>query len=111
MKPKLLVLEQEIATTVREGIEYICITDIARYKNPERTGVVIGNWLRNRNTIEFLGIWEKLNNLDFNVIEFDDIKKEAGLNSFTLTAREWIEKTCAKGLISKRAPYGGTFDL
>jgi len=60
-------------------MEYICITDIARYKHKDRTGVIIGNWLRNRNTIEFLGIWEQLDNPQFKVIEFDDFKKEAGL--------------------------------
>ncbi len=95
MSPKLHVLNQDIATTSTNGVEYINITDIARYKNKDRTGVIIGNWLRNRNTIEFLSIWEQLNNANFNVIEFDDIKKRAGLNSFTLTAKEWIEKTGA----------------
>ena len=76
MKPKIQVLEHEISTDIRNDIEYICITDIARFKNSERTGVIIGNWLRNRNTIEFLGIWEQLNNPDFKVIEFDDFKKK-----------------------------------
>ncbi len=109
MKPKLQVLETEIATDTRNGIEYICITDIARFKNPDRTGVIIGNWIRNRNTIEFLGIWEQLNNPDFKVIEFDDFKKQAGLNSFTLTPKQWIEKTLAIGIISKAGRYGGTY--
>lgn len=75
MKPKLQVLDQEIATTIKDDIEYINITDIARYKNPDRTDIIIGNWLRNRNTIEFLGIWEQLNNPDFKPIEFDGFKK------------------------------------
>ena len=109
MKAKLQVLENEIATVTRGGFEYICITDIARYKNPDRTGTIIGNWLRNRNTIEFLGIWEQLNNPDFKVIEFDDFKKHAGLNSFTLTPKQWIERTAAIGLVSKAGRYGGTF--
>ena len=109
MKPKLQVLEQTIGTMTKEGVEYICITDIARFKNKDRTGVIIGNWLRNRNTIEFLGIWEQLNNSLFKVIEFDDFKKEAGLNSFTLTPKQWIEKTNAIGLISKAGRYGGTY--
>ena len=87
MKPKLQVLEQTIATMTKEGMEYICITDIARFKNKDRTGVIIGNWLRNRNTIEFLGIWEQLNNSHFKVIEFDDFKKEAGLKRFTPTQK------------------------
>ena len=109
MNPKLQVLDHEITTDIRNGVEFICITDIARFKNPDRTGVIIGNWLRNRNTIEFLGIWERLNNPDFKVIEFDDFKKQAGLNSFTLTPDQWIEKTCAIGLATKPGRYGGTF--
>jgi len=109
MKPKLQVLDQDITTYSKNGIEYICITDIAKYKHIDRTGVIIGNWLRNRNTIEFLGIWEKLNNPDFNVIEFDDFKKQAGLNSFTLTPKQWIVKTAAIGIISKAGRYGGTY--
>jgi len=88
MKPKLQVLEQEIATHTKNGIEYICITDIARYKNSDRTDDLIRNWLRNRNTIEFLGIWEQLNNPNFKPVEFDGFKKEAGLNSFTLTPQQ-----------------------
>nr|QNO47051.1 hypothetical protein NBCJMJBN_00012 [Methanosarcinales archaeon ANME-2c ERB4] len=67
--------------------DYICITDIARYKNAERTDDLVRNWLRNRNTIEFLGIWEQLNNPDFKPVEFDGIRMHAGLNSFTLTPK------------------------
>ncbi len=109
MSNKLQVLDQEIGTSQVNGIEYICITDIARYKSPDRTGAVIGNWMRNRNTIEFLGIWEQLNNLDFKVIEFDEFRKQAGLNSFTLTPTQWVEYTNAIGLISKAGRYGGTY--
>jgi hypothetical protein len=109
MKPKLQVLDQEIAIMTRDGIEYICITDIARFKNSERTDDLIRNWLRNRNTIEFLGIWEQLNNPNFKPVEFDGFRKEAGLNSFTLTPKQWIDKTSAIGLISKPGRYGGTF--
>jgi hypothetical protein len=68
--------------------------------NGERTDYIIQNWLRNRNTVEFLGIWEQLNNPDFNPIEFDGIRKQAGLNSFILTAKRWIESTGAIGLTS-----------
>jgi hypothetical protein len=71
--------------------------------------MIIGNWMRNRNIIEFLGIWEQLNSRDFKVIEFDDFKKQAGLNSFTLTPSQWIEKTDAIGLISKAGRYGETY--
>jgi hypothetical protein len=103
------VLEKEITVYSQNNEDYICITDIARYKDAERSDYIIQNWLRNRNTIEFLGIWEHLNNPDFNPIEFDGIRKQAGLNSFALTARQWIEKTHAKGLVSKPGRYGGTF--
>jgi len=89
--------------------DYICITDIARYKNTERTDDLVRNWLRNRNTIEFLGIWEQLNNPDFKPVEFDGIRMHAGLNSFTLTPKQWIEKTAAIGIISKAGRYGGTY--
>jgi len=89
--------------------DFICITDIARYKDAERTDYLISNWLRNRNTIEFLGIWEQFNNLGFNPIEFDGIKKQSGLNSFILTAKRWIDATGAIGLISKSGRYGGTY--
>lgn len=109
MAAKLEVLDQQIATDTREGIEYISITDMARFKNSERTDIIIGNWLRNRNTIEFLGIWEQLNNPDFKPIEFDGFKAQAGLNSFTLTPKQWIEQTGAIGLISKAGRYGGTY--
>ncbi len=77
----------------RGNEDFISLTDIAKYKNPDHADDVIRNWLRNRNTIEFLGIWERLNNPDFNPVEFDGIKFQAGLNSFTLTPKQWIEKT------------------
>lgn len=74
-----------------------------------RTDYIVQNWLRNRNTIEFLGIWEHLNNPDFKPIEFDGFRKQAGLNSFTMTAKQWTEKTNAIGLVSKPGRYGGTY--
>jgi len=89
--------------------DFICLTDIARFRNPDATDDLIRNWLRNRNTIEFLGIWEQFNNLGFNPIEFDGIKKQSGLNSFILTAKRWIDATGAIGLISKSGRYGGTY--
>lgn len=101
MKAKLQVLEQDINTHIKDGVEYISITVIASYKNPDRTDDLIRNWLRNRNTIEFLGIWALLNNPDFKSVEFDGFKKQAGLNSFTLTPKQWIEQTGAVGLIAK----------
>jgi len=89
--------------------DYISLTDIAKYKDSKRTDYIIQNWLRNRNTIELLGFWETLNNSNFKPIEFDGFRKKAGLNSFTLTSKQWIEKTNAVGLISKQGRYGGTF--
>ena len=76
--------------------------------HPLKGWLLTRNWIRNRNTIEFLGIWEMLNNPNFKPVEFDEFKKQAGLNSFTLTPKQWIEQTNAVGLISKRGRYGGT---
>lgn len=106
---KISVKGREITVFSQKEEDYICITDMARYKDAERTDYIIQNWLRNRNTIEFLGIWEQLNNPDFKPIEFDGFRKLAGLNSFTLTAKRWIEATSAIGLISKSGRYGGTY--
>ena len=89
--------------------DYISVTDIARHKDSERSDYILQNWLRNRNTIEFIGLWEQLNNPDFNSIEFDGIKNLAGSNSFSLTPKRWIESTNAIGIISKTGRYGGTF--
>lgn len=88
--------------------DYISLTDIARYKNSDHTDDLIRNWLRNRNTLEFLGIWEQLNNPDFNSVEFDGIRMQAGLNSFTLTPKRWIEATGAIGIRSKADRAGST---
>ena len=88
--------------------DYICITDIAKYKTSE-TDTVIGNWMRNRNTIEFLGIWETLNNPNFNPVEFEGFRKQAGLNAFILSPKKWVEATNAIGIISKAGRYGGTY--
>jgi hypothetical protein len=106
---KIKVLETDVSVYTKEQEDYICITDIARYKNADATDDLIRNWLRNRNTIEFLGIWEQLHNPDFKPVEFDGFRKSAGLNSFTMTPKQWIEKTGAIGLISKAGRYGGTF--
>jgi len=106
---KINVKGRDIVIFSQKEEDYICITDIARYKNSDRTDDLIRNWLRNRNTIEYLGVWEQLNNPDFKPVEFDGFKKQAGLNSFTLTPRQWIEKTNAIGIISKSGRYGGTY--
>ena len=88
--------------------DYISLTDIARYKSDDSTAV-IANWMRNRNTIEFLGIWEGLYNPNFKHLEFEGFKKEAGLNAFTLSPQKWINATNAVGIISKSGRYGGTY--
>ena len=89
--------------------DFISLTDIAKHKEPDRSDQVIQNWMRNRNTIEFLGVWERLNNVDFKPLEFEGFKNRAGLNSFVLTPRQWIDATHASGLVSKSGRYGGTF--
>jgi len=106
---KMKVLNREVTVLSVKEEDYICLTDIARYKNEDGTDDLIRNWLRNRNTIEFLGIWEQLNNPNFKPVEFDGFKSQAGLNSFTLTPKQWIEKTGAIGIISKAGRYGGTY--
>lgn len=106
---KIKVLSREVRFYTQEDTDYISLTDIARYKDEERSDYIIQNWLRNRNTIEFLGIWERLNNPAFNSIEFDGIRIQAGLNSFSLTPKRWIETTNAVGLTAKTGRYGGTY--
>jgi hypothetical protein len=88
---------------------YISLTDIAKHKEPDRSDHVIQNWMRNRNTIDFLGVWERLNNADFKPLEFEGFRNRAGLNSFVLTPRQWIDATRAIGLVSKPGRYGGTY--
>ena len=88
--------------------DFVSLSDIARYKSDEPSDV-IKNWMRRKDTIEFVGLWESLNNINFNSVEFDRIKSEAGYNSFTLSPKKWIEKTNAIGIISKGGRYGGVF--
>jgi hypothetical protein len=89
--------------------DYISLTDIARYKEASNMDAIIQNWLRNRNTIELLGFWETMYNQDFKPLEFEGFRKQAGLNSFVMTPKKWIECTHAIGIISKSGRYGGTF--
>jgi hypothetical protein len=106
---KIAVKGTEI-TVMRDGVEdYISLTDIARYKDVSNMDTIIQNWLRNRNTIELLGFWEQMYNPDFKPLEFEGFRKQAGLNSFVLTPKRWIEATNAIGIISKSGRYGGTF--
>ncbi len=100
---RIEVLSQEVAVRTVNQADYICITDIGRYKDSERTDDLIRNWIRNRNTIEFLGIWEQINNPDFKPVEFDGFRKQAGLNSFTMTPKQWNSKAIAS-IFTKPAP-------
>ena len=103
------VLDEAVRIKRIGNEDYICLTDIARYQNAEHTDDLIRNWIRNRNTVEFLGIWEAINNSDFKPVEFDGFRKLAGLNNFTMTPLQWIERTGAVGIVSKRGRYGGTY--
>lgn len=88
--------------------DYISLTDIAKHKTDD-TSAVIANWMRNRNTIEFLGIWETLYNPDFKPLEFEGFRNQAGLNAFTLSPQKWVNTTNAKGFVVKSGRYGGTY--
>lgn len=89
--------------------EFISLTDIARYKNPKDPRYVIQNWIRNYDTISFLGLWESMNNQSFKRVEFDAFRNSSGANSFSLSAEDWGEKTNAIGIIVRRGRYGGTY--
>ncbi len=106
---KINVQGFDIALYESNKNDYISLTDIARYKDTEHTDDIIKNWLRNRNTVELLGFWEIINNPDFKPVEFDGFRKQAGLNSFVLTPKRWIETTNAIGIVSKSGRNGGTF--
>ena len=87
--------------------EYISLTDIAKYRNEDDPRFVIQNWMRNRNTVEFLGVWESLHNPEFNRVQFEAVKSEAGLNRFVMTPSKWIEQMNAIGMTTKAGRYGG----
>ena len=108
MKNKeITVLEKEIHINKDD---YFSLTDIAKYKNPEAPADVVKNWLRRKDTIEFIGLWEKLNNPNFNVVEFDQFKTEAGHNYFTMSPKKWIYGVNAIGIVSKAGKYNaGTY--
>jgi hypothetical protein len=89
--------------------DFLSLTDIAKIKDNDNPRYIIQNWLRNRNTIEFLGVWETLYNPDFNRVEFDAFRTQAGLNSFVMTPQKWVDATKAIGIVSKAGRYGGTY--
>ena len=106
---KIAVKGTEITIFNREEKDYISLTDIARYKNPNEPKDVVKNWMRNYSTIEFIGLWEKIHNPNFKGVEFDSFLFQAGSNSFVLSPSRWIVATNAIGIISKAGRYGGTF--
>ena len=102
-------MEIGVYTTDFEN-EFISLTDIAKYRNADDPRFVIQNWMRNRNTIEYLGIWEELHNPNFNRVQFEAVKPDAGLNRFVMTPTKWIEQMNAIGIVTKAGRYGsGTF--
>jgi hypothetical protein len=103
---KLDVMGSEITVTTQKGQDYICLTDMVKAKDGD---FFIADWLRNRNTIEFLGIWETVYNTGFNHVEFATIKTQAGLNSYRLSVKEWTQKTRAIGIEATAGRYGGTY--
>ena len=106
---KIEVQGTEITIFAKEQSVYISLTDIAKFRNSNAPADVIKNWMRNRSTIEFLGLWEKLNNPNFKLVEFDGFKNEAGNNYFVLSPKKWINSTNAVGMLSKSGRYGGTY--
>jgi hypothetical protein len=106
---KIIVQNIDVSFNTSSLGDFISLTDIAKYKNAFEPFSVINNWLRTRSTIEFIGLWEKINNPNFKPLEFERFKIEAGSNYFVLSPQRWIENTNAVGIISKSGRYGGTF--
>ena len=106
---KIEVQGLEVSYTSIDNDDFISITDIAKLKNADAPADIIKNWMRSKNTIELLGLWERLNNPDFKLVEFDQFRNEAGYNHFVLSPKKWIDSTRAIGLVSKSGRYGGTY--
>ncbi|MDA8325393.1 MAG: KilA-N domain-containing protein [Nitrospiraceae bacterium] len=104
---KINVQGKEVTIISHCATDYISLTDMVR--GAENGLALIEKWLRNKNTIEFLGIWEEINNPAFNSPEFEGIKSQAGLNRFILSVKQWVERTCSKGILAKAGRYGGTY--
>lgn len=107
-KKEIVVNDTSVTIISANESDYISLTDIAKYKSDDPVDV-ISNWMRNRNTVEYLGLWECLYNMDFKLLEFEGFRKQAGLNAFTLSPQKWVKTTNAIGIISKSGRYGGTF--
>jgi len=104
---RITTLGVQIYILEKDKEDFISLTDIARFKDVERSDYILQNWMRNMSTIEFLGLWEKIHNPNFNSIEFDGFKNRAGANSFSLTPKRWTEATGAIGIMTKSGRYGG----
>ena len=105
----IIVKDANIRTMNINGVDYICITDIAKQKNSAEPKDVVKNWMRQKNTLEYLGLWEKLNNPNFKGVEFDPLLAEAGSNAFTMSPTRWVDLTSAIGIITKNGAGGGTY--
>lgn len=105
---KLKAIEVDIRLAEKAGADFICVTDIAKFNSSE-PGQVVRNYFRNKGNIDFLGAWERVHNEHFNYVEFDVIRSEVGSASFTMSAKEWIDKTGAVGIVATAGRYGGTF--
>jgi hypothetical protein len=90
MAPEISVLGNKVTVVTRDNDDYISLTDMAKHKNPDATGIVITHWMSTRYTVEFMGIWERLNNPDFNTTEFSNIRNQSGSNGFVLTTKQWV---------------------
>jgi KilA-N domain. len=107
MKREISVQGQEIHINKED---YFSLTDISKYKNAEAPADVVKNWMRRVDTIQYIGLWEQLNNPDFNMVEFDQFRSEAGHNYFTMSPKKWIDGVNAIGIVSKSGKYdGGTY--
>lgn len=108
-KQVIIVKDKQIELLKTGSVDFISLTDIARYKNPSEPKDIIKNWMRNKSTIEFLGIWESLHNPNFKGVEIDPLLREAGSNSFILSPLKWVTLVNAKGIVVKAGNAGGTF--
>lgn len=102
-------VEIGVIGNIADESAYISLTDIAKYKNSEDAAGVISNWLRNRNTLDYLGLWEQLHNPNFKLLEFEGFRNSSGDNAFTISPQKWIKSTEAIGIVSKSGRYGGTY--
>jgi len=108
-KSEIIVLDKTVRVQRIMQDDYISLTDIAKFKNSDDPRFVIQNWMRTRSSVEFLGIWELLNNPDFNRVEFDTVRNDSGSNAFVMTPTKWIGLTGAIGITSRAGRYGGTY--